>query len=246
MQSKASGSDDGLKPAKEFKPYEFIQPDKPCPKCGGTDFYINGKCIPCHEEKSDPELEDHYTTMLNKLPAKLRELEMKDLEKSPELISMKSLIKQSAEKKDSVYLHGGVGNGKTSIMALLYKHQARQGVFVDWANVPNLMESIRRGYGNGDDIIGRLTDAGANGTLFLDDLGAERVKKDAGVSFVEEQLYRLINGIYERNGQVMIISNKKPSEIAEQVGDRIVSRLVEMCVQVENTLPDYRLKNVRK
>jgi DNA replication protein DnaC len=242
--------DDGLKPAKEFKPQEFPQSDKPCPDCGGTDLYQNGICVPCHEEEIQGDRVDHYVEMLKKLPVKLRELEMVDLEKSPELIKMKSLIKESTDKRESVYLHGAVGNGKTSIMALLFKYQARKGILVDWVNVPDLMESIRQSYSKGytlnDDIISRLTTTGANGTLFLDDLGAERVKRDAEISFVEEQLYRLINGLYERNGQVMIISNKKPSEIAEQVGDRIVSRLVEMCVQVENTLPDYRLKNVRK
>lgn len=240
--------EDGLKPVKEFKPREFPRPDKPCPDCGSTDIYLNGECIPCHEAKAkfnDTRIE-HYQKMLKRLPAKYRELKISDLKQSPELIKMKNSIRNSADSKRSAYLYGSVGNGKTSLMALLFKSQARKGIFVDWANVPDLMESIRRSYSKNDDLISRLITTGANGTLFIDDLGAERVKRDAEVSFVEEQLYRLINGLYERNGHVMIISNKRPSEIAEQVGDRIVSRLVEMCVQVENTLPDYRATMVRK
>ena len=237
-----------LTPTKEIKLPEFILQDKPCPDCGGSNLYANGICVPCHEEKERSErLETgHYTAMLSKLPPKLREVEMKDLDMSPGVIKMKYLIKQAGDKRESVYFHGSIGNGKTSLMALYFKHLVRKGVFVDWANVPELMEQIRRSYGKQDDLVGRLISTGAHGTLFLDDLGAERVKQDAEVTFVEEQLYRLINGLYERNGHVMIISNKWPGEIAGHVGDRIASRLVEMCVQVENNLPDYRLKKVRK
>lgn len=238
------GIDNGLKPTKEFMPPEFKPAIKVCPVCGSTDIYQNGVCHECEKQKEI--MYDHEQIIIKRLPEKLRQARFDNMIQTPEFVKIKSAIKKCSDKRESVYLYGPVGNGKTSLMALLFKYQARKGIFVDWVNIPELMESIRRSYGKPDDLIGRLISTGTAGTLFLDDLGAERVKRDAEVSFVEEQLYRLINGLYERNGHVMIISNKKPSEIAEQVGDRIVSRLVEMCVQVENPLPDYRLKNVRK
>lgn len=61
--------------------------------------------------------------------------------------------------------------------------------------------------------------------LLLDDLGAERTPTE----FVEEINYRLINHRYERKLPTIITSNAGAKELAQRLGDRVASRLREMC-----------------
>jgi DNA replication protein DnaC len=218
-----------------------------CPTCKTNDWYLNGLCIACHD-KEDRNA-DHYHTMLERLPVKLQTAKFTDsMAQNPEMVKYRDTCKRSADNRESLFFYGSVGNGKTTLLALTYKYLAKQGKWVRWVNVPELMESIRQGYGNrqADPISSLVSASRAGASLFLDDMGAERVKSGESVSFVEEQLYRLINGVYEADGHVFVGSNKDIGEISDHVGDRIASRLVEMCVQLENTLPDYRLGNVRK
>ena len=56
--------------------------------------------------------------------------------------------------------------------------------------------------------------------LHIDDLGAEH-----RTDWVLEQLYSIINARYEDERSTLITSNLGPDELAEQLGERIVSRL---------------------
>ena len=66
--------------------------------------------------------------------------------------------------------------------------------------------------------------------LHIDDLGAEH-----RTEWVLEQLYTIINGRYEDERSTIVTSNLGPDELAEQLGERIVSRL-EGCCEI---LPFY-------
>ena len=72
--------------------------------------------------------------------------------------------------------------------------------------------------------------------LLLDDLGAERKPTE----FTEEINFRLINWRYENHKPTLITSNLVPKEIAERLGDRVTSRLIEMCEPVVFKGPDRR------
>jgi DNA replication protein DnaC len=71
--------------------------------------------------------------------------------------------------------------------------------------------------------------------LLLDDLGAAR-----GSEWVEDHLYRLINGRYERMLPAIFTTNLEPAALRDAVGDRIASRLVESCRRVVLTGEDRR------
>ena len=84
--------------------------------------------------------------------------------------------------------------------------------------------------------------------LIMDDLGAEMITE-----WGRETIYQIINKRYNHNRQTLITSNYTPSELltrfnktknAEELitGKRIVSRLYEMCRQVELKETDHRLK----
>ena len=71
------------------------------------------------------------------------------------------------------------------------------------------------------DLFDRLT---AVDLLHIDDLGAEKTTE-----WVLEQLYSIVNARYEEQRAIVVTTNLMPDELAEQIGERTVSRLVEMC-----------------
>jgi DNA replication protein DnaC len=60
--------------------------------------------------------------------------------------------------------------------------------------------------------------------LHIDDLGAEH-----RTDWVLEQLYTIINSRYEDERSTVVTSNLGRDELAQQLGERIVSRLEGMC-----------------
>lgn len=63
--------------------------------------------------------------------------------------------------------------------------------------------------------------------LFVDDLGAAKSSE-----WVEEINYRLVNHRYEQQLPTLITSNVPPAELGTMLGDRVASRLTEMCTTV--------------
>ncbi|GAA1065269.1 ATP-binding protein [Streptomyces asiaticus] len=64
--------------------------------------------------------------------------------------------------------------------------------------------------------------------LLVDDLGAER----KATEFTEEINFRLVNHRYERHLPTLFTSNVLPKELAARLGDRVTSRLAEMCQRI--------------
>ena len=60
--------------------------------------------------------------------------------------------------------------------------------------------------------------------LHIDDLGAEKTSP-----WVLEQLYAIVNDRYEAERSIVVTTNLDREELAEQIGERTVSRLEEMC-----------------
>jgi DNA replication protein DnaC len=63
--------------------------------------------------------------------------------------------------------------------------------------------------------------------LLLDDLGAAKTSE-----WVEEVNYRLINHRYNEQLATLITSNVPAGHLGAQLGERVASRLTEMCVRV--------------
>lgn len=140
-----------------------------------------------------------------------------------------------------VVLTGLAGVGKTHLVAACANALLDRGVRVIFATVPDVLADMRRAVKEDtlEDVMVELRECDV---LCLDDLGAERV---TGSGFVPEQLYRLLNYRYEQELPVLATSNLDADALAEQLGDRIVSRLAEMCTWVPVKASDYRLEAVR-
>jgi DNA replication protein DnaC len=144
----------------------------------------------------------------------------------------------------SIYLHGAVGTGKThTCWAIKMKYDQPQAYrYMRIWNVVDLMHKIRQDFDRQSYDKRRpeeeLTDRDERErrVLILDDLGAEKATE-----FVAETLYRIINFRYVNILPTIITSNCTVQELADKIGERSASRIVEMCEIIELTGGDRRM-----
>lgn len=131
------------------------------------------------------------------------------------------------------FISGPTGVGKTYILNALANHFKYQFEKVNW--VDYLLQSKDKmddGYQ-----MGKILDMVSSKVLVLDDVGAEKTTE-----WSIERLYIIINKAYERDTTVFIATNLSPKEFREQYGDRIFSRLNEMCSIIELSGKDRRMQ----
>lgn len=158
----------------------------------------------------------------------------------------------------SVVLIGGVGSGKTHLAAATYRSMVSKNGSVAYTevdgethyfkrhmcfvNAAKFITDIKRGFGySAEDNqsvakIEHLLDECK--CLVLDDLGAERA-----TDFANEQLFLLMDGLYNRNARIVATSNVKLSVLAETGGARLVSRLSEGAKVTHVVTRDLRVSN---
>jgi DNA replication protein DnaC len=135
-----------------------------------------------------------------------------------------------------LWFMGPPGTGKTTLAMLVSQAALKAGRSVAIYSLPRLLNEIRetqhsdRSY---IDLLDRLTDVDL---LHIDDLGAERTTE-----WVLEELYAIVNGRYEDQRSIVITSNiTDPNELREQITARTVSRLIEMCDEIQVLGEDHR------
>ncbi|GAC1439554.1 MAG: hypothetical protein NVSMB51_17620 [Solirubrobacteraceae bacterium] len=138
-------------------------------------------------------------------------------------------IDENLDKGNGLWLAGGFGTGKTALAMLVAKAAIDRGRSVAIYSCPRLLSVIRESI-DGDGVLGFLDSLAAVDLLQIDDLGAEH-----RTDWVLEQLYSIINSRYAEQRSVVLTSNLDRGELAEQLGERIVSRLEGMC----DLLPFY-------
>jgi DNA replication protein DnaC len=133
------------------------------------------------------------------------------------------------EKLDAgrgLWFMGDVGTGKTTLAMLVSKAALDAGRSVAIYSLPRLLAEIRKTYDDGADrsYLGLLDRLAAVDLLHIDDVGAERTSE-----WVLEQLYSIINTRYEDERAIVVTTNLDHEQLREQIGERTVSRLVEIC-----------------
>lgn len=140
--------------------------------------------------------------------------------------------------KIGLFLFGPAGTGKTHLAVKVAQEIKLSTKFV---KMPKLLLQLRanfdgKGYEN-EQIIEKLS---KQELLIIDDLGAEKAS-----DWVAETIYLLIDERYGRMLPTIITSNFSLSDLATRVGDRVASRITEMCRIIEINTSDKR-KAVRK
>ncbi|WP_199572685.1 ATP-binding protein [Streptomyces murinus] len=127
----------------------------------------------------------------------------------------------------SLLLLGPTGVGKTYQAYGALRYLAPTGIRLAWlaATSADLYANLRPRTGiDGETEFRRYAHAPL---LLIDDLGAAKVTE-----FTEDVNFRLVNHRYENQLPTIFTSNVLPKELAERVGDRVASRLIQMCDRV--------------
>jgi DNA replication protein DnaC len=140
--------------------------------------------------------------------------------------------------KDSLFLFGNRGAGKTHLMAAMVNDLIQQGELKTYmVSAPRLLIDIRdnmiHGEVNEAQMIQRLN---KREFLFLDDLGTEKPTE-----WVLQTLYMLVDSRYISNMSIVVSSNYSLKDISAKLDDRIASRIAEMCKLVQLKFDDRRV-----
>lgn len=127
-----------------------------------------------------------------------------------------------------LWFMGPVGTGKTTLAMLVSKAALSAGRSVAIYSLPRLLNEIRETHRferSHVDLLDRLT---AVDLLHIDDVGAERT-----TDWVLEELYSIVNGRYEDERSIVLTTNiLDRAALCEQITERTVSRLTEMCDEI--------------
>ncbi len=141
---------------------------------------------------------------------------------------------------NGLLITGPVGTGKTHLMWAIYRAIAEadpQPFGVISVKVVSLLARLRPG---GDESHADVVRLCGTRLLMLDDIGAQK-----GSEWVSERLYEIIDARYEARLPMICTTNRKPDKLAEVVGERVASRLHEMCDVIPVLGGDRRLEPVR-
>ena len=209
-----------------------------CPKCSGDGFVLNeeGEAVPCSCRET--RVRRARSQGVNSvIPRKYRGVSfdrfpVPDIERvNPLIVREVRRFTDDVEKRIAagrgLWFMGDKGTGKTTLAMLASRYAIDTGHSVAIYSVPRLLAEIRdtydsdRGERSYMDFYRRLV---AVDLLHLDDLGAEKQ-----TDWVLEQLYSLVNERYEQQRPIIVTTNLSFDELEKQIGERTVSRLVEIC-----------------
>jgi DNA replication protein DnaC len=140
-------------------------------------------------------------------------------------------IDEQLDAGRGMWFTGGIGTGKTTVAMLISRAAMEADRPVAIYSLPRLLALLRNTYQDDaqfslNELIDRLS---AVDLLHIDDVGAEQTSP-----WVLEQLYSIVNTRYEDGKAMLVTTNLITREehdgpLREQIGDRTVSRLWEMC-----------------
>lgn len=121
----------------------------------------------------------------------------------------------------SLFLHGGVGTGKTMFFKLLRDHKGK----------PIHIFPVYSIFGRSESEIAEIVSSLTNREIVIDDLGSEPLYNNYGVKF--DILTYIITRRLDSPCRTHITTNLSKTDIAKRYGARIIDRLAEMCRAVE-------------
>ena len=211
-----------------------------CPfgPCDGTGFVVDEATRVAQPCRCRPgRIERHRASSLSAvIPRKYRgasfdRAPVTDMP-GPQVQVVRRFVRDIDENLDAgrgLWFYGSVGTGKTTLAMLVSRSALDAGRSVAIYSLPRLLAEIRATFetdseGSYVDFLDRLA---AVDLLHVDDVGAERTS-----DWVLEQLYAIVNARYEDERSVIITTNLERDALVDQIKERTVSRLEEMCTLV--------------
>jgi DNA replication protein DnaC len=143
--------------------------------------------------------------------------------------SILEAVDNAIKNKKSLFFYGNTGTGKTYALHALSKSRGKVDNFVTL--LVEFRDYMQKGF-----YFTKIRDYINEDYLFIDDIGSETVS-----NFVLEFLYMVINGRYENMKRTVLSTNLTIEAFQERYGDRITSRLMEMCEIIEIKGDDKRI-----
>lgn len=136
-------------------------------------------------------------------------------------------VAANPDETRSLLVVGPTGTGKTHYAYSVLRAVAETGSTGGWKalTAADLYASLRPRTGR--DSEAEFEALADTGVLFVDDLGAAKLTE-----WTEEVTYRLINHRYEQCLPGIFTSNVPPAQLRDVLGERIASRLTEMCERI--------------
>lgn len=153
------------------------------------------------------------------------------IENIPEVVKS-ALIKNKSTTK-GMLLYGKTGSGKTYCLYAMKNVANKKYRIENWVE---MMIEIRDRVSQGREIGAVIADICDTDVLAIDDLGAENQ-----TPFSQEVIYAIINRFYIGEKRLIIATNLTLEDLSEKYGDRVFSRIAEMCELVEIKGNDRRL-----
>jgi len=142
---------------------------------------------------------------------------------------------QEAQEPESWFLHGAVGVGKTCL-AVGYAYEMVQAHLTPtrFVTLPGMMTEIRSCYDtNGPSEKEVLRFYKEAEMLILDDMGAEHTSSS---NWLSDRLYQILGDRHDQLRPTVMTSNLSISELGDVYGERITSRINEMCNNGNNVM----------
>jgi len=237
-----------------------------CKKCGGNGIYIKGNIAYKCDCKDKFLKELRYKK--SQLPAKLQKytFDSFDFKYYPDVeypgdnknrsyreiaLNTFNAAKIFAESNTDgahgkgLLFCGNVGSGKTFLSSAIANFLLEKGQGVLFVVVPDLLDEIRATYNRELEYseLELLQQARNIPVLILDDLGAHNYTE-----WAKNKIYSILNSRLNNELPTVINSNLTLEEMEEYLGERITSRIVELCDIYRLVVPkDIRhIKNLER
>ncbi|HEY1292790.1 MAG TPA: ATP-binding protein [Chloroflexota bacterium] len=154
-----------------------------------------------------------------------------------------------ASGKWMLFMRGPVGTGKTGVGVAVTKQALEMGLSVLYVDVIDMLGKLRDSFSSreafaesDDGLRARWNALQGVEVLLVDDLGAERHKRNEDVDWPTETLWQLLNHRHGARLRTIVTSNHSLNELAEKFGHpRLPSRMGEDAIGLNFTgLPMLR------
>ena len=242
-----------------------------CPTCGGVGYVFEtndggySSSVPCHcTELSERVRLYKRTTLPARYHAKtLEEFEANGSKRMSRLkVKLYKYQKEFLPGELGLLLEGGVGTGKTHLLAALFRHfTLEKGFPCRFVEFSHLLAELKEGYDSGKSERELISPLVRVPVLGIDELG-----KGRGTEWELTIIDEIISKRYNSSLSTFFTTNyslDEPSAVAQdpysrtyrdravretlcdRVGERILSRLYEMCTFVNLPAQDYRKRSLR-